>query len=110
MVGNAVNARCAEWIGQRILAVERRSGMMAAWASPRQIGLTIERQAGLILGMSNYMHPSQMKPEQRREANAALQDRMARAMERAGGLSAKRDAPVARAAAKRIRAGKWPTR
>jgi hypothetical protein len=56
--------------------------------------------------MSNYMHPSQMKPEQRREANAALQDRMARAMERAGGISAKRDAPVARAAAKRIRAGK----
>jgi hypothetical protein len=28
---------------------------------------------------------------------------MARAMERAGGISAKRDAPVARAAAKRIR-------
>lgn len=59
-----------------------------------------------MLGMEKIVTPSQMTPEQRREATALVHDRMARAMERAGGISAKRDAPVARAAAKQLREGK----
>ncbi len=48
-------------------------------------------------------HPSQLTDAHRRENTAALHDRMASAMQRAGGISAKRDAPVARAAAKKLR-------
>lgn len=52
----------------------------------------------------DYMtHPSQMTAEQRRDNIATMHERAARAMERAGGISARRDAPVARTAAKRIR-------
>jgi hypothetical protein len=48
-------------------------------------------------------HPSRLTDAQRRENTAAVHDRMASAMLRAGGISAKRDAPVAQAAARKLR-------
>lgn len=55
------------------------------------------------LNSAGFVHPSQMTEAQRRESNASLHERFARAAERAGGISATRDAPVARAMAKRLR-------
>jgi predicted Fe-S protein YdhL (DUF1289 family) len=51
-----------------------------------------------------FTHPSQMTDEQRKANMAALHERMAKAAERAGGISAKRDAPVAREFARKLRA------
>lgn len=50
-------------------------------------------------------HPATLTEGERTENLAALHDRFARAMDRAGGVSADRDAPVARATAARLRAG-----
>lgn len=53
---------------------------------------------------SGYVSPLSLSPKQRRANLAAMHERAARAMDRAGGISAKRDAPVAREAARKLRA------
>lgn len=53
---------------------------------------------------TTFVHPSQLSDEQRNANMATLHERAARAMEKTGGISAKRDAPAARELARKLRA------
>jgi hypothetical protein len=55
---------------------------------------------------TTFTHPLDLTPEQRKANMAAMHERFARAAEKAGGISAKRDAPVAREYARKLRESK----